>query len=152
VHLWLSPETDGDIHNHRWDFASRVLLGGLIERRYHVAEFGAGDWRLSECRKISSGAYVYQDRGWCAAVRHAESEYRQGVTYLLRYSVLHEALPLDDSRLITVFLQGGDRLTSTTVLSPKDRVVPAQLAPERLTWPELEDVLWQVVEHLPVQT
>jgi hypothetical protein len=150
AHVWESFDGDKDVHNHRWDFASRILIGGLRERLYHVSEFGAGDRRLCDCSKAEDGkTYTYHDRGRCTIVCHSETEYRQGETYMLRYSVLHDASPSDNGPLMTLFLQGHDQMKVTTVISPGEAAGPKKLTSARLTNPGLEDALWQVVEHLP---
>jgi hypothetical protein len=148
IHFWSGAARVTDVHNHSWDFASRVLVGALVERQHHVVGFGSGAWKMSECRRISRHKYVYRQGPRCDILQSSERRYGAGDSYLLRHSCLHEARPAED-QVVTVVLQGPDLLTDTTVIFPADRPRPEELLTDPIPLPELEDYLWQVLDHLP---
>ena len=115
LHLWEPGATDGDIHDHRWPFASCVVNGRITEQRYEIAD-DDGPWTMHDCSPSLNGEFVLAHARPCAVRLVAEDSYRSGDSYHRSADALHVAKTADDAPAVTLFIQGPETKTMTTVL------------------------------------
>jgi hypothetical protein len=119
LHVWNVGSSDRDIHSHRWPFASYVLSGSLVERRYEAIS-GTGQWTKYECDPSIDGLYALDNPQACDVSLIKEDTYRPGSSYQRSAEVLHSAMTGGETRpAVTLFIQGPERSKSSTVIRPK---------------------------------
>lgn len=96
LHIWdvdeMSVPDVSTIHNHPWDFASRIVSGHLDNQRYVVVpttdgEYTAADLRTGEGGGLAAAPYQVQ------VVPHEIECYSPGETYSQEAFEYHESLP-----------------------------------------------------------
>jgi hypothetical protein len=145
LHLWDPGSADGDVHSHRWHFASRVLSGELIEETYQLTP-GAGTWAMFSCAPSTAGQYALTPAGSCAVRLMDRLHHRAGETYFRALSEFHVARAAADSPAVTLFVQGTAQASRTTVAGrtgPEVRASRLSSVP-LLTRAEVSDRLRQV--------
>lgn len=113
-----------NIHEHSADFVSLVVVGGLTERIYEMAEQGEGRsgtlYRAFHCGSRSEETAYRMSPGRYGRLRVSREYVRiVGGWNGLRYDVLHRVRPIDGDT-VTLFCQGPRRQVGTSVYcSPK---------------------------------
>ncbi|MFE9879080.1 hypothetical protein [Streptomyces sp. NPDC005784] len=121
LHLWDGPVAQSDVHDHRWDFSSYIVWGGLLESQF-VLERGAGSTPVFElAQRPSSGEYRYTPDGVGRLRETARTRRVAGESYTLDHRVLHRADPDGTYPVVTAVLQGRDLRTSTVVVPAAER-------------------------------
>jgi len=119
LHVWNVGSSDRDIHSHRWPFASYVLSGSLVERRYEAIS-RVGQWTKYECGPSIDGLYALDNPQACDVSLIDEDIYRPGSSYQRSAEVLHSAMAGGETRpAVTLFIQGLERSKSSAVIRPK---------------------------------
>jgi hypothetical protein len=130
LHVWWpQPGAAGStslprIHNHRWDFCSRIILGQLSTVHYEV-ETGYEPhsrylYRPSEDRV----SYLLKYIGECAVRPTYRALLSKGDGYSLSHRTLHRVASNKEDLTATLVLQGCSLRESTDVLrSPTERLV-----------------------------
>jgi hypothetical protein len=137
VHIWPSQTattesvlTSSDVHDHRWDLASRVISGRL-------------EMRLNEITDDTSHLhYVHRrDAGWghsFAMLRRSgirpidKITVEAGDTYALAHPLLHEVRVKLDTPTVTVMLRGPEQRLTTNVLTRHPKTTTNVVRPPRL--------------------
>lgn len=118
-HYWPTPEASLDgvnIHNHRWDFASSILLGTLQAHYYEVTEdVGGALDAFSYESPDGSNAYRFTLRGRAGATLVETTQLPVGITYALDHQRSHRVSVID-SPAASLVLQGPVRKNATRVL------------------------------------
>ncbi len=148
VHVWDRPVPPSDAHNHRWDFASFVASGTLLETQFDLDRDGS-DTPVFRLSKDTAGTYHYTPDG-TARVRATRTVRREaGQTYTLDHRVLHRADPDGRHPVVTVVLQGRDLTGTTTVVPAEHRTQrAATTAVTRLGGDDIADLMELVAERL----
>ncbi|WP_157901081.1 hypothetical protein [Streptomyces davaonensis] len=148
VHVWDRPVPPSDAHNHRWNFASFVASGTLLETRFDL-ERDQGDTPVHRLSKDASGTYHYAPDG-VGRVRVTRTIRREaGQAYMLDHRVLHRADPDGRHPVVTVVLQGRDLTGTTTVIPAEHRTQrAATTAVTRLGGDDIADLMELVAERL----
>jgi hypothetical protein len=115
LHIWEPDAVDGDIHNHRWHFASYVVNGSIAEQRYEVTN-SDGPWTMHDCSPSLDGEYVLANARPCDVRLVAEDKYQCGDSYQRPADALHVAKTAGHRTAVTLFIQGPDATKMTTVL------------------------------------
>jgi hypothetical protein len=125
LHRWLGTDGESsDIHDHRWNFCSRVVSGEIVSDTFAIVRDESGD--LVEYSYSSPGM---SDRYRLREVAHASvqhtmsSHYRAPDCYVQQFQELHRARDLGNGSL-TLIVQGE-------AMQPKGRVIasPSRLLP-----------------------
>ena len=148
VHVWTERSSDRDVHSHRWNFASRVLSGNLTEKRYQLIR-GTGGWEMYRCAPSVMGLYSLQLERECDIRLVSEDLYRTGGSYQRDADILHTAHSGSGSPTVTIFVQGSERTSFTTVVRPADARASRYMAAPMCSSLELARLLREVVSILP---
>jgi hypothetical protein len=141
LHVWDGGSSDRDIHSHRWPFASYVLSGSLIERRYE-SNSGMGQWIKYDCGRSVDGLYALRNPQACNVSLIAEDTYQSGSSYKGNAEALHLAMTGGGAHpTVTLFIQGSERKKSSTVIKPKCPAVNANHPVAQYRTQELVDLL-----------
>ncbi len=121
LHIWW-PNSDeiGDmhIHNHKWDFRSRIIEGSYRHKEYVVDTEGE-EWHRYICHSVLQKKghqmeYEYAQHLRCVSDGTVEI----GGEYTLNHNTLHKVSLIDSSRLTsTIVLQSPVLQESTSVYS-----------------------------------
>jgi hypothetical protein len=148
LHVWDACSSDRDIHNHRWCFASYVLSGSLVERRYRSME-GVGQWTMYECAPSFEGKYSFDNPQSCDLELIAEDIYGPGRSYQRRAEILHTAMTRTGLHpVITLFAQGSVTRNSTAVIRPTDDAAAVSRSIVRCGEQDLMDTLQMALDTL----
>jgi hypothetical protein len=142
LHVWW-PATkgtteDSNLHDHRWHFATAVLVGGYrfveyVERStpHHDAELV---YKHSYESPAQDGRYRLELLGQCRVARSSQRKLGRGDVYVLRCDVIHRISPSPTEPTITLFVQGAPVQQRTRIYSPTARAIGDADAPgvERL--------------------
>jgi hypothetical protein len=145
LHFWNQPEEESDIHSHRWDFASRILIGSLRARTYEVSSEAAGQTSFY-CRRTPKDGYVFDDAGPCATRIQHEDSYRQGMSYFQDHRLLHTVETVGPTPIITAVVQGADVVDHSVVVTSKGEEPPKQLPLLPLEAVQIRPLLEQALE------
>jgi hypothetical protein len=146
LHVWSAHASDRDIHNHRWHFASRVLSGRLIERRYTSAADNSGQWCRYVCSASADGQYVLDDPRACDVELLGEECYWSGTSYRRSADALHLAMAGPGPQpTVTLFLQGAEQRKSSVVIKAKRGRDNGSYSPRQYDGQELMGLLRQVL-------
>lgn len=115
LHVWDAGATDGDIHDHRWHFASYVASGSIVERCYEVSP-GVGRSVMFNCSPSLDGSYVLTGGRPCDARLTAEDVHHSGSSYHRDPATLHQPVATVGSPAVTLLVQGSAVKCSTTVV------------------------------------
>ena len=121
LHLWRQDEVVGrdHIHNHRWDFASVVLLGALQLELYKRDAEGATYIRMKyrKARSLNDGTrYRLEPCGTMPVSAAASAILTVGSTYTWSARLLHRAWALPGTTTATLIVQGPPVRNRTSVL------------------------------------
>jgi hypothetical protein len=119
LHVW-HPQSEADrppredIHSHRWDFTTALLLGEYNAREYMIAP---GDeyhhYRYTPVR--ADQFFSLESMGTDQLAQVFESNLQAGTVYHLDHRVLHSIARSHDGPTATVVLQGPTVRSSTNV-------------------------------------
>lgn len=104
LHVWPEGSTkEGDIHDHRWDFLSHILVGAVVERRFESMGGRLGYDILTHVHPYDRETLLLvPDEMKCVQERH----YYQGESYTCLAGEIHQAFPLDGKFTATMVLTG----------------------------------------------
>jgi hypothetical protein len=110
LHVWkhLLPRTDAedaDVHNHRWNFATKVLQGAYVSRTFRDSPVGK---RVSKQRCWSSEGcadYRVENEGVGCIELLEETAHGAGTSYVLHSHVLHQVVPIA-APTVTIMVRG----------------------------------------------
>ncbi|WP_080054425.1 hypothetical protein [Spirosoma aerolatum] len=109
LHIWRKDEKayHEDIHNHRWNFASYVLIGGYRNEIYEEANSGILKYKYFYYPRLSKTNFILEYKG----VKHLELVERivfSADSYLvLDCHVLHKVNLVESDYTATLFLAGS---------------------------------------------
>ena len=148
LHIWWplepgqSPSKE-DIHDHRWDFCSKIITGQLALENW--SELSGLD---NNHRAVTREEYRYHPRGnneyfsmehigCCRLIKTFTSSMHKGSSYSIAYDQLHRATSPSNLLTSTVMIQQAALKTSTRVmvdtpLRKKQRVKSPRFSPEEL--------------------
>ncbi len=125
LHLWHKEEQSQDIHDHEWDYSSRVLYGSLFTREYKIG--GPNHGHLLCKYSVQSGLNGLSRLtpiGEVFITGSEPSEVTAGSTHYLEAERYHSARCKEET--LTLFLQGPRKGKTSTVLKPlrPERCIP----------------------------
>jgi hypothetical protein len=137
LHVWDQMSSDRDIHCHKWNFASRILIGSLNEKIYRVVDEPAGQWSKFRCSS-ERGSYSFDHQGRCRVELTDALSYGQGDSYHREAPIFHIAGAGQDSLAVTLFIQGPEQRSTTTVIrrseaEERSRIIARMYQGQQLT-------------------
>ena len=136
LHLWDNRDgaaAQDNIHNHRWDFASVVLLGCLRSELYQVDPDGQ-PYASAHYGSPGGGAtYEFRTGTQIRASKHASIDLAPGSFYTWQNTVLHRAYGVGPGPVATMIVQSAPLRAHTTVLLRSERPTSDETSVRRLT-------------------
>lgn len=122
-HYWPEKESnldDANIHNHRWDFASAVVLGELHAYYYEITNCEGGDFSAYKYSSPETAdRYDFDYLGTVRPTLEHEETLPTGYSYGLGYMRSHR-VSVVTAPAATLVLQGPVRSNSTRVVRSAD--------------------------------
>jgi hypothetical protein len=119
LHVWwekINSESESNVHDHPWHFASNIIVGTLRMRRYAESPCITKEYVAASYPTLAAplGTRCVNVKGTAALLRVAEEEFGAGEFYVLCCSDLHSVVV---SRRVTatIVLQGKHELQQTRV-------------------------------------
>ena len=147
LHFWNQSEEESHIHSHRWDFASRLLIGSLQAKTFEVSSEEARQ-TMFYCRRTLEDGYLFEDAGPCATQIQHEDTYRQGISYFQDHRLLHTVETVGLAPIITAVVQGADVSDQSIVIASRGEEPPKQLPLLPLEASQIRPLLEQALELL----
>lgn len=166
LHVWPTsdlPDQD-HIHDHRWDFASVVLVGSLKLDMYQADHCGES-YTLMRYRSLPGpGNCALEPGGTMMVSVHASATMTIGSSYTWSADVLHRAYGVPGQLTATLIVQGPPRRNNTSVLVAGNGARHQQAGTQPVRQlrtdqlertlaalaPDLVEQAWDIA-HLPVQ-
>jgi len=136
LHVWRdhisSVDMDSDIHDHRWDFSSQILIGTLRNRLYEIDKDGE-EQQAWAYRSVASGSTygLIETAGIVRIQPSSAAQFGAGSRYYQRGHLLHTAAPLA-LPTVTVVARGCPERSAATILTEAGRL-PSGGAGEELS-------------------
>jgi hypothetical protein len=89
LHVFHEPVEFSDIHNHRWDFVSRVLVGNLVSETYEIDLHGSGQKSLTHEQNSDKHSYSLTNGAEVSSKRTTRAVLSSGTAYFMDRSVFH---------------------------------------------------------------
>ncbi|MGQ4464663.1 hypothetical protein ACN6LC_003770 [Streptomyces violaceoruber] len=120
LHVWHPQaeedrEPREDIHSHRWDFTTALLLGEYNAREYMIAPGGEEYHHYKYTPVRADQFFALESMGTDQLAQVFESNLQAGTVYHLDHRVLHSIARSYDGPTATVVLQGPTVRNSTNV-------------------------------------
>lgn len=119
LHVWwpdASSRPVEDIHNHRFDFASAVVVGFLQSEVFRMAPTGAPVVRYSETNDVDQGRYGFVEDGFAHIGLSQRHSIGPRSVYFTTADVLHRVFTPARDVTATLFLKLSPVRCETTVL------------------------------------
>jgi hypothetical protein len=139
VHTWPAapadrPHRDGNLHNHRWHFATRVLAGSYRFAEFEIGEADSPPLFYEHRYSVDpEGNHRLEEVGRCGLTVACERKLSAGDTYLLDSSVVHHIEMAHPEPTVTLFVQGPAVRSTTRVFSPTPLQQAGQVNPPRFS-------------------
>jgi hypothetical protein len=126
-----------DIHNHRYDFRSQILVGELEQELFTIVD---GDDHILEKESCKAGVEVQQEGKLCGIRTHSVHKYVRGSQYKLDHRTFHRvASPF----AVSLLTRGVTQQEFADVVRP---VGSTKVCPFSKKVDEAE--LWAIVEEM----
>lgn len=123
LHYWMrnsGTPFDGEIHDHRHNFTSKVFIGSLSHTFYqtsaHGNELSLFEYRFDNATNISTQHYICST----GAKVISNKTINQGETYSLDNTLLH-SVSLNEAIALSLLVQGPQIKSTATVLKSKEK-------------------------------
>lgn len=129
-HIWEPPSASvprsiENAHNHRWCFATSVLVGGYTATTFAPRDGDEYRRRTYTPTDVPRG-YVMSGEESTGLEPASITTYRAGSAYWISHSTVHRVSPADPASVTATLLAVGRRLTPiTSVFVPRDPTIPA---------------------------
>lgn len=133
------PSIVDSVHNHRYDFSSRILKGEFINKIYSLTK---GDSHVVENESCNIDVVGFDKNSKsCSLVLEQENRYRQGDEYRMRYEQFHQVEPVGE--VITVLSRSEYKQEFAQVVREvgEENICPFSLKVE-------EKQLWSIIEEM----
>jgi hypothetical protein len=128
LHVWKNNWHDTHIHNHRWNFASTIVRGEVVNRGYSIVEISAIDAPTEDLFKIhnySPSGYDYSirpsDRDVVSAIELEVDIIAKGASYSQSARVFHAASASRGTA--TLVARGPHHWRTAEILVPRHAMV-----------------------------
>lgn len=128
VHIWNEGAVEGDRHNHRWDFVSSILAGGLVARNYRLTP---GDRHSLYACRSDRGGYQFAPAGRGDLELVNVRNFTRGDSYFQPADLVHE-VAVAAQGCISLVLCGIPRREQSLVVrddTPPVRVTGGKVLP-----------------------
>lgn len=149
LHIWWPGAVSGrgDVHNHRFSYASAVIAGVIQVSSYRLGRSGVTMTRLAE-RRISSSVYKYRPVGDSHVKRMTTWALSSGSAYYMDATELHRVEMMGGQMAATLFIRTGDEHRNTTIMTARDPAEALKTERERLAADEVRKRLLRFVHNI----
>jgi hypothetical protein len=109
IHYWpargVAPAQIENIHNHRFNYYSYILSGGISNRIWKVASNGATYQHYQYRPRMQKQSYVLDYRGESLLEECEERQYHSGDLYCMNAEDLHVASAYQFNDVVTLFIE-----------------------------------------------
>jgi hypothetical protein len=155
LHLWWPPpeeEAPGkpeDIHSHRWDFTTGLVIGDYVTTEFRVGS-GRRHYRYEYGAIGEGSAFTMKPRDHALLTPVFEARLPAGTVYHISHEVLHRVSNSCPQVTATLMIQGPVLCASTEVYSttPVASDPDGQVRVERIDVPTLTKELCRFRDHL----
>jgi hypothetical protein len=144
LHVW-PPDAPNlrsqDIHNHPWDFCSKVLAGGIRIDYYRTALAGIPHLEYESPVAPRGSPHVFVDRGIKNLAHKEVVTLAHGDAYFCPYNQLHSVTPNEGQCTVTLFVRMPYRRLKTKIFRPLTSGDKRNEATSRIDMDELRRVL-----------
>jgi hypothetical protein len=144
LHVWPTAavvDTEDNIHNHRWDFASAIIIGTLEMEIFTSDRADITLDHYSYSPVGGDGRYRFERQGRMSVGRGAYFQLSAGKDYHLNNSVLHRAWGGRLGATASVVVQSAPQRPVTTVLLRGDVPTAPSEQVNRLTEQKLMEIV-----------
>jgi hypothetical protein len=131
LHIWWPDErreTREDIHNHRWDFGSRILLGQLEFENFIQASEGSRLLRYASYSRGSEECFRFQQTGSAQLSSGFTGRLKMGSFYCQPHHAAHASASERSVTTATLLVQGPPRRDFSDVFLPRARENQTKIA------------------------
>lgn len=152
VHIWPKRTVQDErittlqIHNHAFEFRSRVLTGCVTHQPHSVVESTRGPCRLFEVHNTERGASIVPTSKTCLVNPGHVAACRASEEYVVGPGVFHRSAALDDLSATLVLARPIAGVTSYVVGDRSQR--PDDVIWERVSSESLKAVAERILEQL----
>jgi hypothetical protein len=116
MHVWWADQhrSLGDIHNHDWEFSSRVLCGRLDCQEYEAGDYGEPMLRYIYLRS-EKARFILQAQGSGRLKLGRFYSVWPGQSYSMQRTTLHRAAGAEGCTTATLILQGPTHQLSSMI-------------------------------------
>ncbi|MFB4306389.1 hypothetical protein [Actinomadura sp. GTD37] len=125
LHVWRENAPEGaveNIHNHRWDFSSAVVLGGYRFQEFTPAPAGRTFHAYRYASERGAAAYSLEALGRRSLARSFDVHLSTGTSYTLTADVLHRVSNPPGRLTMSLVLQGPHRPDAAVLVFAEERL------------------------------
>ncbi|MGI5207208.1 hypothetical protein ACQEU6_37230 [Spirillospora sp. CA-108201] len=152
LHVWREGprETEAEnIHNHRWDFSSVILLGGYRFQEFTPDPGGGAFHAYGYVSERGSASYSLESLGRRGLTRSFDAHLRAGTSYTLTSDVLHRVSNPPGRLTMSLVLQGPHQPDSAVLVYAEQRLPSGRTLPRPgFSRPALRLLLEDLVDEL----
>lgn len=151
LHIWWPTKTAHfreHIHNHRWNFATSIILGCYRLETYTRSKEGEPVYSYSYWSPEDWQTYRMVLRGQTHVKKMLDVDVSKGTSYQLEHSVLHRVTQLTKSGTVSLVLQGQALKKNTSVLTDMPVLNPSSMPAKRFSVNKLVNKLQNCVALL----
>lgn len=122
LHVWLGDEfanQEPDAHNHKWSFASKVLIGKVTHDLLHVTP-GPGNYHHYEYKRVGRGHRYTRSGTVELQLRRVEAA-PKGIIYSMDSRTVHRVRPDESGCTATLVVELAPARTRTDIFVANDR-------------------------------
>jgi hypothetical protein len=140
-----------DIHDHRFDFASTIFTGTLVEELYEVADLGDPMIHFVDQLPARYGEpYILNRIGTIHAKKVSAHRLAQGSAYVTRSESLHRIIAIEGAPLVTAFVKFSPIRAHANVLVAPTAASERELQVRHFFTPEtIFSTLQQILMLMP---
>lgn len=123
LHLWAverASVTTTTVHNHRWNIASRILCGEVLNKKFRLDDLGRGALYRSYLYTPSASSDRLSPVGEQSLSEVESSAFTSGDTYKLEWSDLHQTRAKEGA--VTLVATGQYHSDNTMIYVPIHKV------------------------------
>ncbi|WP_141581883.1 hypothetical protein [Actinomadura sp. WMMA1423] len=152
LHVWREVPREAEVenvHNHRWDFSSVILLGGYRFQEFTPDPGGCPFHAYGYVSERGSASYSLEALGQRGLTRSFDAHLRAGTSYTLTSDVLHRVSNPPGRLTMSLVLQGPHQPDSAVLVYAEKRLPSGRTLPRAgFSHEDLRHLLGDLVDEL----
>ena len=146
----VGAKADENVHNHRWDLNSTILVGSLPSHFYKVGYEGDQDYLHAYRKNALTGEHEIVVTGKCTSTEVAYKAFTAGTNYTLSYST-HHRIGKVETPTVTLMRTNKPVSDECDLINRIDRSGPGAEVEPPLSIEQVRIYLEEVVELLNME-